>query len=297
MRGHTLCKNSRMDDLQWDDVRYFLTLSREGSLSASARLLKVEHSTVARHVDSLEKTLRIKLFDRLARGWVLTQDGVELFKRAELLEVDMRSLWRAAMANTTLSGTVRLSAPPILMSDFLVPRLTSFHGKYPDIELELIGETRGADLARGEVDIALRMVEPSGPELVARLLCKVSYNLYGIPAWLETPESDRTYIGLDHGSGSWQKNWLESFAGQDRFALRTNDMRAMYHATLSGIGLSLLPRFMVAQDSRLVPIPTPKTPPVCPLYLMMHADVRKAPRIRATADFLIDLVQSQAHHF
>lgn len=67
-KRHSVCINTPMNTLQWDDVRYFLTLSREGSLSASARVLKVEHSTVARHVGNLEKTLRVKLFDRLARG-------------------------------------------------------------------------------------------------------------------------------------------------------------------------------------------------------------------------------------
>lgn len=286
-----------MNTLQWDDVRYFLTLSREGSLSASARLLKVEHSTVARHVGNLEKTLKVKLFDRLARGWVLTREGVELSRQAELLEMEMLSLWRTALANTTLSGTVRLSAPPILMSDFLVPRLTSFQEKYREIELELIGESRGADLTRREADIALRMSEPKSPQLVARLLCNVSYKLYGIPAWLERPQSERSFIGLDQGSGCWQKIWLEKYVNPRSYALRTNDIHAMYHAALSGIGLALLPRFMVAEDSRLVTIPMPETAPACPLYLVMHADVRRAPRIRATADFLIDLVQSHAHNF
>ncbi|AKN66412.1 LysR family transcriptional regulator [Herbaspirillum seropedicae] len=286
-----------MNTLQWDDVRYFLTLSREGSLSASARVLKVEHSTVARHVGNLEKTLRVKLFDRLARGWVLTTEGAELSKQAEQLEVEMHSLWRAALANTTLSGKVRVSAPPILMSDFLVPRLPAFQEKYPDIELEVIGEARGVDLTRGEADIALRMGEPVSPLLVARMLCNVSYSVYGIPAWLERPESERSFIGLDQESPCRQKAWLESQVDQRRYALRTNDIRAMCHAAMSGIGLALLPRFMVAEDTRLVAIPMPETPPPCPLYLVMHSDVRRAPRIRATADFLIDLIQSQAHNF
>jgi DNA-binding transcriptional LysR family regulator len=68
---------------------------------------EVEHSTVARHVGNLEKTL-VKLADRLARGWVLTKEGAELSKQAELLEQEMHSLWRAAPTSTTLSGKVRV---------------------------------------------------------------------------------------------------------------------------------------------------------------------------------------------
>lgn len=286
-----------MDALQWDDVRYFLALSREGSLSATARTLKVEHSTVARRVSSLEQTLKVKLFDRLARGWVLTAEGEELAKQAALLEEEMLALWRAALGNTTLSGTVRLSAPPILLNDFLVPRLQCFREKYPDIDLELIGETRGADLMRGEADIALRMIEPTSPQLVARLLCDVSYNLYATPDWLQPADAEQVFIGFDEGSRHWQKIWLDNHVGRRRHALRTNDMRAMYHAALAGMGLALLPRFLADADPRLVVVPSLPEPLTCPLYLVMHSDVRRAPRIRATADFLIELFQSAAQTF
>ena len=68
--------------MQWDDVRYFLALARQGSLSAAARLLAIEHSTVARRVSSFEQALGIKLFDRLPRGWTLTPEGQAIFERA-----------------------------------------------------------------------------------------------------------------------------------------------------------------------------------------------------------------------
>lgn len=72
--------------LQWDDVRYFLVLAREGSLSAAARRLAVEHTTVARRADALEQSLGVRLFDRLPRGWRLTAEGNALAERAERME-------------------------------------------------------------------------------------------------------------------------------------------------------------------------------------------------------------------
>lgn len=84
--------------MQWDDVRYFLALAREGSLSAGARALGVEHSTISRRVGQLEAALGLRLFDRLPRGWQLTQEGESLLPQALALETGiagmLRSTWR-----------------------------------------------------------------------------------------------------------------------------------------------------------------------------------------------------------
>ncbi|HET8706997.1 MAG TPA: LysR family transcriptional regulator, partial [Pseudomonadales bacterium] len=72
--------------LQWDDIRYFLALTRSGSLSAASRLLGVEHSTVARRVDALEQSLGIRLFNRLPKGWSLTTEGESLAAQARRME-------------------------------------------------------------------------------------------------------------------------------------------------------------------------------------------------------------------
>lgn len=286
-----------MKSMQWDDVRHFLALSREGSLSATARVLRVDHSTVARRVTSLETALQTKLFDRMARGWLLTEKGQELARQASLLEEEMQALWRAASCHAALSGRVRISAPPLLLNEFLVPRLSGFTQKHPAIELELIGETRGADLNRSEADIALRMCMPTNAQLVARRLCQVSYMLYGLEKWRQAPEQEQVFIGFDRASLDWRKTWLELHVGPRRYALRTNSMRAMCHAALSGLGIALLPCFLARANERLGPVPGLAEPLTCPVYLVMHSDVRRAPRIRATADFLIALFQAEEGYF
>ena len=99
--------------LDWDDLRFFAELSRTGSLSAAARRLKVDHSTVARRVASLETSLGVRLFDRLPRGWVLTADGEQMAERVERLETEIFALGSFARGRSgALSGSVRVSAPP-----------------------------------------------------------------------------------------------------------------------------------------------------------------------------------------
>lgn len=203
---------------------------------------------------------------------------------------DMLALQRTALGQSALAGRVRVSAPPLLLNYFVLPHLDGFRALYPQIELELRGERRGARLGSGEADIALRMAEPREPDLVARNLGPIAYGLYGTKACNAQPESEWTFIGFDDSMPELpQKLWLDSYAGARRYALRANDMVAMCQAAGQGWGLALLPRFLAARDHRLHGVDTPVPPPLLPVYLVMHADVRRAPRIRSTADYLIEV--------
>ncbi len=280
--------------MQWDDVRYFLALARQGSLSAAARLLAIEHSTVARRVSSFEQALGIKLFDRLPRGWTLTPEGQAIFERARLLEIDMQSLQRTALGQSALAGRVRITAPPLLLNYFVLPHLDEFHAQYPQIELELVGERRDAHLGRGEADIALRMREPREPDLVARNLGQINYGLYGTQSCCAPPESEHKFIGFDESMPELpQKLWLEKHVGTRPYALRANDMLSMCQAAGQGWGIALLPRLLATKDRRLQLLAAPN-PLSLAVYLVMHADVRRAPRIRCTADYLINMFTAHA---
>ena len=109
--------------MSWDDIRYFLAVMRGGSLSAAARALQVQHSTVARRIDALESALGIRLFDRLPRGWPPTDEGLHLAEHAARIETDAHAFARAAQGAAALDGVVRVSASPVFASHFLAPRL------------------------------------------------------------------------------------------------------------------------------------------------------------------------------
>ncbi len=278
-----------MKAMQWDDVRYFLALARQGSLSATARQLAIEHSTVARRVANFERAMGLKLFDRLPRGWRLTPEGQALFERACLLEQEMHSLQRAALSQSALEGPVRITAPPLLLNHFVLPHLDPFHARYPQIELTLLGERRGVHLGRGEADIALRMSRPGEPDLVAKQLGQIGYGLYATPACCGLPEAERKFIDFDESmAGFSQKQWLDSHVSTRPYVLRCNDMQAMCQAAGQGWGIALLPSFLAAKDERLHLLEGPR-PPSLAVYLVMHPDLRRAPRVRCTADYLIDM--------
>jgi DNA-binding transcriptional LysR family regulator len=277
--------------VQWDDIRYFLELARSGSLSGAARLLKVEHSTVARRVEALELSLGIKLFDRLPKAWSLTAEGEALVNQANRLDDEAQAFSRAAFGVSSLQGNVRLSAPPVLASHLLVPRLAGMRERWQNINLEVIGEIQDAHLARREADLAIRMSRPLAPGLAARRIGEMRYGLYAARGYTCRPEADWEFLGYDESLRLVpQQKWLDRVANGRRFLFRSNDLAALLHAARAGLGLVALPHFLAADDSGLCAVPAPVDSTIRELWLVMHPDVRRSPRVRLVADLLATLV-------
>jgi DNA-binding transcriptional LysR family regulator len=281
--------------LQWDDVRYFLELARVGSLSGAAKKLGVEHSTVSRRVEALEQSLGIRLFDRLPKGWTLTPEGETLAAQATRLDDEAQTFSRVALGVSSLQGTVRVSAPPALAGYFFAPRLAKVRTQWRNIDLELIGETRDANLVRGEADLAIRMSRPNVPGLIARRIGDMGYGLYAAQGYTDRPEAEWEFVGYDDSLIQVpQQQWLNRIAGERRFVFRSNDLATMLNAARGGVGLVVLPHFLAAEDSDLKLVANLVCPTVRQMWLVMHPDVKRSPRVRVVADLLADLV-AQAH--
>jgi len=275
-----------MNTPDWNDLRFFLALHAAGSLSAAARACGVEHSTVARRIESLEAAVGVRLFDRFPRGWSLTQAGHELLPHAQRMEEDLHALMRAASGSAELKGTVRISAPPALAAWLLAPRLRTALPALGQIELDLRAEAHQTDLTRRESDIALRFQRPSAPGLAVRQLATISYALCGSGDYLR----DRTaeaweFVGYDAQlESSPQHQWLESVRAGRRYALRSNDLGTLRQAAVAGCGMAVLPGYMWDGLTRVLDCPVQRQ-----LWIVMHADVRRSPPVRAVADQVIAL--------
>jgi len=281
--------------LDWDDIRYFVELARQGKLSATARVLDVEHSTVARRIGMLETRLGVRLFDRLPKHWALTVEGEELLTQARRVEDEAMAFARAGAGASALRGVVRLSAPPTFASSFLVPHLGALRARWPALTLEIIGEIRQADLYRREADLALRMARPEQPGLAARPLAQTGYGLYAAPGWFERPHDAWEFIGYGEAmKDTPQQAWLAKFAAGRPYAFWTNDAGAMLAACRAGLGVAVLPHFLGRGDPLLVLHPDYGHVLSRPLWLAVHPDVRRSPRVTLMAELLADLLQEHA---
>ena len=282
--------------IDWDDVRIFLALARAGSLTGAARSLRVEHTTVARRIGQLEQSLGLHLFDRLPRGWILTSEGEQLAGRAAQMEEQAHEFMREAADGVQLSGTVRLSASPSVGQEFLLPRLCAIHQRWSSVTLELVVETRVAILSRREADLALRIGRPHDPGLAARLLGNMSYGLYCRPGYTEgRSEADWRFVAYDDSlAHTPEHQWLESLRGSRGYALRANTLALQRDAVRMGLGLAVLPHFMAAGDALLERLPYDAGPPPREIWLVVHPDVRRSPRVRLIADLLVEVVTGGA---
>ncbi|KVS34255.1 LysR family transcriptional regulator [Burkholderia cepacia] len=285
--------------MSWDDIRYFLAVMRGGSLSAAARTLQVQHSTVARRIDTLESALGIRLFDRLPRGWPPTDEGLHLAEHAARLEADAHAFARAAQGAAALDGVVRVSASPVFASHFLAPRLARAQRAWPALRIDLMGEMHAANLYAREADLAVRLSRPTEPGLAARRLGTMRFALCASPEWVSAPPDTWTFVGYDDALAQTpQQQWLERFAAGRRFAFIANDLAAQHRACAAGAGVALLPRFLVDDPAAQAGAPLVEltAAPHCDIereiWLVVHPDVRRSPRVQRVADAIAEAVRA-----
>ncbi|WP_346899603.1 LysR family transcriptional regulator [uncultured Roseibium sp.] len=283
-----MSKNTQID---WEDLRHFMALADGGSLSQAARSLGVDHTTVARRIASLEAALNLKLIERLPRSVHLTPEGQRIADiGSEMKETSFAILRAAGGAERTLSGAVCVSAPPVLSSAVLAPRLAGFAKDYPDIDITLIGEVAAADLDHRQADISLRLSRPDAPDLIARKLGAMPFAFYAAPDY-DLPEAQWSFIGYDAASAPIpQHGWLERRRNGRAVVFRTNDSASQAGAARSGSGVALLPCFLGDADPHLKRLPSADAFPPRDIWMLVHDDLRRAPRIRAVMDVLAEII-------
>jgi len=283
----------RTGRLDWEDVRYFVALARNGTLSATARGLRVNHATVARRIASLETLLGRALFDRRSNGYALTAEGRAVLSGASAMDEAALSVLRRADVGTELSGLVRLAAGRVLAERFLIDRLRGLHDRYPAIDLEVTGGSRVVSLAKREADIALRYGSAEDSELVARRVARITFGLYASAAYRDKLKTGQmpAFVGFDEGSDFIaEAAWLaRQFRGR-RFSFRTNSQTTQAAAARAGYGVALLPRYIVAaHEPDLVEVSLGGRLPEREVWLLVRRDLTRVPRVRAVTDYLVEV--------
>jgi len=287
----------------WNDLRFFLELSRQGKLILTAKKLNVDHTTVSRRIAELEQALNARLFDKSPRGYQLTDAGLRLLPFAESMESQSNMAYQDISGkDARLSGTVRLAAPEAVGTQVIAPRMAEFRATHPDIELELVAETRLMSLSKREADIAITLARPESGRLIAWKLTDYILKLYGTQAYLDQHPPIRKAADLSgHDFVSYiddliqlpELKFLETVIKNAKVVFRSTNVSAQYQAVLGGLGLSLAHCFMASQDERMVPILTDQISVKREYWLIVHEDLRHVARVAAVCDFLTDLMKSQ----
>jgi DNA-binding transcriptional LysR family regulator len=280
----------------WDDLRIFLSLAREGTLTTAAKALGVSHPTVARRVQALESQIGARLFERLPDRFVPTAAGAELLADTEAMEKAALSInRRSAGLSDTVSGVVRLSAGEA-MTALLARHLAELRTSLKQIEFELTASHTLANLSRREADLLIREQVPELGGIVARKLGRVAYAVYANRALTVGKAGLKAapWIGFDDDHSYMPgQHWLQQLLDGVRPAVRCNNWLVVLEAARAGAGLAVLPCFLGDPDPQLHRVGSVIADVFADQWLLVHRDLRALPRVRAVMDAVVTLFQRE----
>jgi len=282
--------------LEWDDLRTFLAICRHGSLSAAARALKVTQTTMGRRLESLHVRSGTILLVRLPGGYQLTPAGERVLARVERIEAEVLAVERAIVGeDTRLAGPVRVSTIETFATRLLVPSLSRFASRYPELTVELDADTRCLSLARRETDIAVRLEAFEQNETVVQKVGRMGFGIYaspdylrhyGPPDWSVHAAGHKVIASQDSLSHVPEARWFAGLTQRAPVVLRTNSREGQLRAAQAGLGLACLPRCSGDSEPGLARLEAPSPSPVREIWAGVHRDVCHVPRIRAVLDHI-----------
>ena len=288
--------------MNWDDLRYALSVAELGSLSAAAVTLGVNASTVLRRIAALEKSVGVRLFERDRTGYRVTQEGSALIASLRPVQDRIAGITRGfASEDEGGESVVRMAAPAALSSALIVPRLGQFRAGNPGLGIQIQSTSGAAPDKLGMLDLALSYGRPVAGDMVIRKLADVGYGLYAIPEVLSRYRSSPDTIPNDIplvGFASFDRLlapvvWLERYRNAANMVFRSDDANCRFSAMISGVGQAILPSFLADQVPGVTRIHGPDTVGSIELWLATHKETRHVARMRMLVDFLVKLTRDR----
>ncbi|CUA92111.1 transcriptional regulator, LysR family [Pannonibacter indicus] len=290
--------------MDWDKLRIFHAAAQAGSFTHAGDSLNMSQSAVSRQVSALEQDLGIPLFHRHARGLLLTEQGELLYRTAREVLMKLEAVQtRLTDSREKPSGVLRITTTVGLGSTWLTARINEFIDLYPDMELRLIFDDEELDLGMREADVAIRLRQPTQPDLIQRKLFTVHFHIYASPQYLKRYGTPKTIEDLDnhrivtfgeHAPAYLRDmNWLETahrpLGEPRRIVLRVNNVVAIKRAVDQGIGVAILPDYIVENDTSVTQILTHLEDqiPSFDTYFVYPSELKNTARITAFRDFLL----------
>jgi DNA-binding transcriptional LysR family regulator len=282
----------------WNDLKYFLAVARNGSTLAAARALGTSQSTVHRRLKELEAQLGRLLVKRHPTGYRLTELGSGMLRHAERVEDALIAFERhLAASDRAPAGVVRVTCPEgvgyRLMRSAV---LKKFNAAFPNLRVEFVITNKILDLAKGEADVAIRGSPPGGDGLFGRKIAELPWAVYAKRSYakrygplVSAADLNRhPVIALDGQLSNHHPNvWLKSVAPHAKISARADSLQTLLLAAKSGVGLATLPVIFGEGERGLARVFEPSPAVVTPFYLMIHEDMRRTPRVRSLFDFFV----------
>ena len=277
--------------MNWDDFRLVRAIAEARSLVGAADSLSLNHSTVFRRLGQIEADLGRALFERSRSGYTATAAGDEMIALANRMSDGVVEFERRlAGQDDRPRGELRVTTTDSLYATLLAPMFASFREAYPEIRMDIIVSNAALNLSRRDADVAVRATAEPPDTLVGRKVGTMAWGVYakaGSPlADLDPLGPDAIYVGFAAPMEELEAAvWIARTIPAARIVARVNTMHVAAVSAAAGLGLAVVPR--VVGDS----IPELKRldadiPSANALWLLTHADLKGAARVRAFMDHM-----------
>ena len=288
--------------LDWDKVRIFYTAAEAGSFTHAGDALGLSQSAVSRQVGALERDLSVPRFHRHARGLILTEQGEHLFRTAKEMMLKLEAT-RARLTDSRErpNGDLRVTTTLGLGANWLTPRLGEFLDLYPEVRLQLLLTDDELDLSMREADVAIRLRQPTQPDLIQRKIFSVHFHAYASPDYLKRFGTPRTHDDLDKHriillggnvpAHFANRRWLLEISREAKNArvaqLTINNVLGLLRACQRGLGVAMLPDYLVEENGGLFQLFGEADTLALDAYFVYPEELKSVARIQVFRDFLV----------
>ena len=291
--------------MDWDKLKIFHTVAEAGSFTNASTILNLSQSAISRQIQSLEKDLKINLFERHARGLVLTSNGEYLFKTAN----DVISKLKEVESNLSeeknqIKGKLIVTTVVSFGTTWLTPRIKEFMDLHPEIEIELIFNDKELDLATRQADVAIRMRRPKQLNLIQKKFVNFNYHIYGSNEYLQKNGYPKNLKDLDkhkfitYGKGApspvYNPDWVLKVGSKDgkkrKSLMKVNRVYGLLLAVQSGVGLAALPDYITYNISGVTKVLPDEPGKPTETHFVYPASLKDNARLIAFRNFLFSNV-------
>ena len=286
----------------WDDLRLFLAVAREQSLSGAGKLLRLEPATLGRRMARLEKTMQAVLFVKSPSGYALTEAGVQLLSRAEAAEQAMRQATAdVVVPSDQLAGQIRIGAPDGC-ANYLLPQVCArLVADNPGLDIQIVALPRVFNLSRREADMAIGVSAPTAGRLVVQKIADYQLHLAAADSYLAARPAIRTVADLQgHRLVGYipdmifdrELDYLAEL-GMTRVPLASNSVSVQVNMIRQGGGVGIVHDFSLPATPGVTRILTGDVHLSRAFYLIRHEDDRRNLRLSRFAEALAQGVRAE----
>lgn len=299
---HRIAETELAARLNWNDFKFFLALARRGRLRSAASDLGVDQATAGRRIAALEERLGSWLFERTAKGYELTEAGVQLLPLAEQIESKILiAKTQSEDRGDYLAGAVRVGAPVAASAYLISDAAAELIRKYPRLEIEIVAVPRVFNLSVREADFAIAVSRPDRGRVLSRKIADYPLMIYGHQDYLAAREPIENLADLRrmHGVGyisdlifDKELDYVPAVDHRLHPRLTSSNLLVQLHCTLAGGGLCILPEFVARRYPSLRPILEGQVQLIRSYWLVIHEDLAKAERVRLVAERFAEAIKS-----